>query len=387
MLPINYDHSDLVKQLCDVGRQFSRCKTVEERFLVYETYLGLVDSYFTATGKEYCNKKLYRSFVKEGENFFFEVCASNFNNFVINKDFHANLMLSCYAQLDSFFQDFCESSYCGRLEKKKLSPINEEIDEDCALLMKFFREEAPELCSLYQMVVDSGNLYAMGEDDWLREGLSIFNLVQKKANVFVSPSNPSFKELSLVPHELGHVEEFRYFLDYSPVMDTLRYFASGCLSEVVSTYYEQLFLEFYINHGNRRDDALLSMVNHFEKGLNDIWDSYVLALLPKKSLEEIKDTNVELSSTETELMELGLLSPSWLSEEDRIISVGISPIYAYGFLLANYFLEHPDSYTLFQEKKNQSFSPEFLESLGITTESLSKTLVKRGERLFGRYMD
>ena len=170
MLPINYDHSDLVKQLCDVGRQFSRCKTVEERFLVYETYLGLVDSYFTATGKEYCNKKLYRSFVKEGENFFFEMCASNFNNFVINKDFHANLMLSCYAQLDSFFQDFCESSYCGRLEKKKLSPINEEIDEDCALLMKFFREEAPELCSLYQMVVDSGNLYAMGEDDWLREG-------------------------------------------------------------------------------------------------------------------------------------------------------------------------------------------------------------------------
>lgn len=106
MLPINYDHSDLVKQLCDVGRQFSRCKTVEERFLVYETYLGLVDSYFTATGKEYCNKKLYRSFVKEGENFFFEVCASNFNNFVINKDFHANLMLSCYAQLDSFFKIF-----------------------------------------------------------------------------------------------------------------------------------------------------------------------------------------------------------------------------------------------------------------------------------------
>ena len=106
MLPINYDHSDLVKQLCDVGRQFSRCKTVEERFLVYETYLGLVDSYFTATGKEYCNKKLYRSFVKEGENFFFEVCASNFNNFVINKDFHANLMLSCYAQLDSFFSRF-----------------------------------------------------------------------------------------------------------------------------------------------------------------------------------------------------------------------------------------------------------------------------------------
>lgn len=387
MLPINYDYSDLAKQLCDVGKQFSKCKTVEERFLVYETYLGLVDSYFTVTGKEYCNKKLYRSFMKEGKDFFLEIYASNFNNFLVNKDFHANLMLSCYESLDSFFQDFCESSYCGRLEKKKIPPINEETNEDCSLLMKFFHEKAPELYPLYQMVIDSGNLYAVSEDDWLREGLSIFNLVQKKTNVFVSPSNPSFKELSIAPHELGHVEEFYHFLNYYPIMDTLQYFASGCLSEVVSTYYEQLFLEFYINHGNRRDDAILAMADCFERGLNDVWNSYVLALLPQKSLEEIKDANVELSSTETELMELGLLSPSCLSEEDRIISVGISPIYAYGFLLANYFLEHPDSYTLFQEKKNQSFSPEFLESLGITTESLSKTLVKRGERLFDKYLD
>lgn len=70
MLPINYDHSDLVKQLCDVGRQFSRCKTVEERFLVYETYLGLVDSYFTATGKEYCNKNCIDLLSKKGRTSF-----------------------------------------------------------------------------------------------------------------------------------------------------------------------------------------------------------------------------------------------------------------------------------------------------------------------------
>ena len=339
MLPINYDYSDLVEQLCYAGRQFSKCRTKEERFLVYETYLGLIDSYFSVTEKEFCNKKLYRSFTKEGENFFLEVCASNFNTFIENKEFHTNLMLSCYEQLDSFFQEFCESSYCGCLEKKKIFPINEETDEDSYLLMNFFNEKVPKLCSLYHGIISSGNLYSLGEDDWLREGLSIFNLVQKKANVFVSSFNPSFKELSIVPHELGHVEEFNYFLEHYSIMDTLRYFSSGFLSEVVSTYYEQLFLEFYMNHGN------------------------------------------------IELIDLGILSPSFLSEEDRIIGVDISPVYAYGFLLANYFLEYPKSYALFNEKKNQSFSPEFLESVGITTESLSKTLIKRSEHLFGKYLD
>ena len=240
---------------------------------------------------------------------------------------------------------------------------------------------------MYHGIISSGNLYSLGEDDWLREGLSIFNLVQKKANVFVSSFNPSFKELSIVPHELGHVEEFNYFLEHYSIMDTLRYFSSGFLSEVVSTYYEQLFLEFYMNHGNRRDDAVLAMINHFQKGINDIWDSYILASLPKKKLEEIRNTNVELNSTEIELIDLGILSPSFLSEEDRIIGVDISPVYAYGFLLANYFLEYPKSYALFNEKKNQSFSPEFLESVGITTESLSKTLIKRSEHLFGKYLD
>lgn len=387
MLPINYDYSDLVEQLCYAGRQFSKCRTKEERFLVYETYLGLIDSYFSVTEKEFCNKKLYRSFTKEGENFFLEVCASNFNTFIENKEFHTNLMLSCYEQLDSFFQEFCESSYCGCLEKKKIFPINEETNEDSYLLMKFFNEKVPELSSLYHEIISLGNLYSLGEDDWLREGLSIFNLVQKKANVFVSSFNPSFKELSIVPHELGHVEEFNYFLEHYSIMDTLRYFSSGFLSEVVSTYYEQLFLEFYMNHGNRRDDAVLAMINHFQKGINDIWDSYILASLPKKKLEEIRNTNVELNSTEIELIDLGILSPSFLSEEDRIIGVDISPVYAYGFLLANYFLEYPKSYALFNEKKNQSFSPEFLESVGITTESLSKTLIKRSEHLFGKYLD
>lgn len=383
MLPINYDYSDLVKQLYNAGREFSKCKTLEERFVVYETYLSLADSFFNVTGKEFCNKKLYRSFLKEGEDFFLGICASNFNNFLINKQFHADIMLACYQQLNSFFEEFDDNN----LKIKKLTPIKESRDEDNQLLRRYFNEKSPELGSLYDTIVSNGNLYLISDDDWLREGLSIFNLVQRRANLFVRSYNPSFKELSIVPHELGHVLEFYHFLDSYSVMDILSYFTTGCLSEVVSTYYEQQFLDFYMNNGDRCDDAILAMQNHFARGLNDIWDSYVLASLSNKTLEEIQDNNVELSSVEMELMNSEVLSPSLLSDENRIIGITISPVYAYGFLLANYFLENPDSYSLFLKQNNQEFSPEFLNSIGITNDSLAKTLVKRSNTLLKKYMD
>lgn len=384
MLPINYNYSDLEKQLRNLGVEFLKCKTVEERLLFYSTYESLVDVYCCQTGCDFSNKKIYRSYLKDSAlvdtlgNYHFE-------SVIKYQDFHRELMRLCYDGLNSFFQEVCDCSFCGSLLKKDIPTINEGENEDRELVEKFLLEKTPHLFSFYQELVRSGGIYPY-DGDLFRDGLTQINLPLKKANVFIPSENPSLGLLSALPHELGHYEEFQQLLNSCSMLDSLEYFSSSLLAEVNSTYYEQMFIEFYMNRGNHRENSFLSMIDFFDSGLNKILDSYILSSLPIEEFQKLQDTDMELLPTEENFCSLENLEYSDFFEKSRIGGVD-SFIYAYGFLLSTYFLENPDRYHLFQENKREVLSPEWLESMDITPEKMSKTLVKRGEHLFGKYMD
>ena len=143
-----------------------------------------------------------------------------------------------------------------------------------------------------------------------------------------------------------------------------------------------------MEYGDRQDDALLAMASLYDNRLSYMWDSFVLSSLPRDALEKIYGIPVELSRMEDELFRLGILSEGAMSydDSDRLIDVDISTMYGYGFLISNYLLEHPDIFPKFMQLRNQEFSPEVLGDMGMTPDTLTKSLVRRSERIFGKYL-
>ena len=64
----------------------------------------------------------------------------------------------------------------------------------------------------------------------------------------------------------------------------------------------------------------------------------------------------------------------------------MQPVYTYGFLFANYLLEHPEDFPKFRTLEQQDFTVSTLESMGITNDKLVKSLVKRTNTIFNKYI-
>lgn len=389
MLDINTDGSDLIRQMEEVRTLFSRDDTTfDERTAGYTTYFGLVESYELLTGHDFSDENFSSSFEEEGSDYLFQRDKKQHQNFLNQKSFHTRLMFQTYQQADMFLQSFYDSLYAERLQEKAILPIDMYY-EDRRLLYDYFEACAPHLRELYEEVSQRGNLYS---SDFCggsyRAGLTAFNVLRESSNVFLPPRCDSFQQLTAAPHEFGHVYDFSDAVSKFSNQDVLSLVSSSCFSEVLSIYYEQQFIDFYLEYGDRQDDALLTMASLYDNRLSYMWDSFVLSSLPRDALEKIYGIPVELSRMEDGLFRLGILSEEAMSydDSDRLIDVDISTMYGYGFLISNYLLEHPDIFPKFMQLRNQEFSPEVLGDMGMTPDTLTKSLVKRSEKIYGKYL-
>ena len=389
MLDINPDHSDLIRQMEEVRTLFSKNDTTyDERLAGYTTYFGLVESYELLTGHDFMDENFSSFFEKEGSDYFLQKDKGRFYNFLQHKGFHTRTMFQAYQQADMFLQSFYDSPYAERLLKEKVRPIDTD-DEDKKMLYTYFEACAPHLRELYEKVSQCGNLYS---SDFCgrgyQVGLTAFNFLRENSNVFLPSQNDFFQQLTAVPHEFGHVYDFSDSISKFSNEDVLSLVSSSCFSEVLSIYYEQQFIDFYLEHGNRHNDALLTIASLYDNRLSCMWDSFVLASLPEEFLEKIYGVPVELFKVENKLSFLGILSEEAMSYDnfDRLIDVDLSSMYAYGFLISSYLLEHPADFPKFMQIRNREFSPITLEEMGMTSDTLTKSLVKRSERIFGKYL-
>lgn len=387
MLDINTDNSDLIRQMEEVKTLFSRnYTTYDERLAGYGTYFGLVESYELLTGHDFMDENFFSFFEKEGSDYFLQNGKVQLHNFLQYKGFHTRTMFQAYQQADMFLQSFYDSPYVERLLEEH--PMDTDY-EDKKMLYAYFEACAPHLQELYEEVSQRGNLYSIDASGRsLQDGLTAFNFLRKNSNVFLPPQNDTFQQLTATPHEFGHVYDFFDATSKCSIEDVLPLFSSSCFSEVLSIYYEQQFIDFYLEHGNHQDEALLAMAALYDNRLSCMWDSFVLSSLPRESLEKIYGVPAELFKVENELAFLGVLSEEAMSYDgsDRLIDVDLSTMYAYGFLISSYLLEHPDDFPKFMQMRSQEFSPDFLEEMGMTPDSMTKSLVKRSERVFGKYL-
>lgn len=137
-----------------------------------------------------------------------------------------------------------------------------------------------------------------------------------------------------------------------------------------------------MENGPYQDKAYLALIQYYDKYLKLLQESFYLSSLPYESLEEkIRDT-LPLFMIEKELVYDGMLDQSEMTMDDRLVDFDVSIMYSYGFLLSTYLLEHPESFEDFMKIKNQPFSIEHLQDIGVTTDSLVKSLHKRSNRVF-----
>lgn len=389
MLDVNIDNSDLIRQMEEVKTLFSKKDTTyDERIAGYVTYFGLVESYELLTGHDFLDESFFSFFEKEGSDYFLQRGKAQLHNFLQHKGFHTRTMFQAYQQADMFVQSFYDSLYAERTfeEKRYLRDIDY---EDKKMLYAYFEACAPHLRELYEEVSHRGNIYSTDfSGRGYQNGLTVFNFLRESSNVFLPFPCVSFQQLTAVPHEFGHVYDFSDAISQFSIEDIFSLFSSSCFAEVLSIYYEQQFIDFYLDYGNCQDDALLAMAALYDNRLSCMWDSFVLSSLPRESLEKNYGVPVELFKVENELSFLGILSEEAMSYDDanRLIDVDLSIMYAYGFLISSYLLEHPNDFSKFMQMRNKDFSPELLNDMGMTSDTLVKSLVKRSERVFGKYL-
>ena len=158
------------------------------------------------------------------------------------------------------------------------------------------------------------------------------------------------------------------------------------LGETMSIYHSQQFLEFLLEDKKYKDDAIFLLKNFFHDNIKLLWESYVLTLPSKKSMLKNITHIQSLNVLETELVFQKKLTKNSISFYDRFVNLNMQPVYTYGFLFANYLLEHPEDFPKFRTLEQQDFTVSTLESMAITSDKLVKSLVKRTNTIFNKYI-
>ena len=196
----------------------------------------------------------------------------------------------------------------------------------------------------------------------------------------------TINSLYTLVHELGHAFDFEMNFKDSSFEESFRHLFFNVLGETMSIYHSQQFLEFLLEDKKYKDDAIFLLKNFFDDNIKLLWESYVLTLPSKKSMLKNITHIQSLNVLETELVFQKKLTKNSISFYDRFVNLNMQPVYTYGFLFANYLLEHPEDFPKFRTLEQQDFTVSTLESMAITSDKLVKSLVKRTNTIFNKYI-
>ena len=375
MLDINHDYSDLISQFNEAC-QLLKKKDVsfEDRVCASNTFFSLLSSYEKIMHYEFGAKEIEGMISPDIIDYFDQNDLERYYQFLKDKRWHTDVFYHAYDELRSEMDGF---------DFSLLADMDDSFDchKDKTLLSQYFSSYS-DLDGVYHNLLLSGRIYPLNDFSHEVGGLTCFNLLRKCCNVFVNEVNTSFTDLSGVPHELGHGVDFQDGICNCSSLGQSRFLSFDFFREVLSNYYEQQFLFYFLENGPYQDKAYLALIQYYDKYLKLLQESFYLSSLPHESLEEkIRDT-LPLFMIEKELVYDGMLDQSEMTMDDRLVDFDVSVMYSYGFLLSTYLLEHPESFANFMKIKNQPFSIEHLQDIGVTTDSLVKSLRRRSRRVF-----
>lgn len=391
MFLLNTKYDNLFKQLKYIEERFSDCNNSRDCTIYYNSYKGVKDVLEKLTQKPFyipntIHDKCLKYQVSEYSDWLIE---SRDNNFIKNKDYHLSICLSAYFKCSSILGKVLQNPEADILINQKNYSFDNLHNEDREAVLGFLSTENKLLLKYYLEMESNGLFYPMPKGDFfdVRGGITVFNSVGNCCNLLLKSTYSNLFSLEAIPHEFGHVFDFFDYRERFSLQGQGLMTMQGIYGEVLSSYYEQKFLEYYLEQDNHQREALLSLIWYFDQRLQYLWDVLVVSMLEDDDIRYVMNHSAYLSDCHRVLVENGTLSymPD-ISDESRVLFLDDAMEYGYGFLLTNYLLEHPSSFNDFLDMRNGNFDVKKLESIGVTPKEVSKSLVKRSEKIFGRYL-
>lgn len=389
MLLFNTNYDSLYKQLRNIEDAFWHGINPRKKCIYYRTYQAIAEILKELDRDSSFRFLKSKNLEKDSMAYYLKNIKKNDINFLENRSYHVDMMLESYFSVSKIVSLFCNSKYSNELDNSYIPTIDIRKDEDQELLLEFFQNEAPHLLSYYEELLEDGDFFNLPNNEFFdkRGGVTVFNSIDNKANVFIESVYDTMDTLAVLPHELGHVSDFLDYRKRFSEKDQQLMIYRGIYGEVISTLYEQKFLEYYLENGKHKEDSLLGLLAYFDQRIQYLWDVAVCGMLDENDVYYVMRHTIPLQSCHEVLLENGCLKyePN-LDDENRLLCFDDALEYGYGFLLANYFLENPLKYEAFLNVRNGYFDSKKLEDIGINSKEISKSLVKRSEKIFGKYL-
>ena len=391
MLDLNVDLGELKRQMEYIEEHLMDCSSPQDSFICHQTYQALADMYYAHTGIDiYSNKmRSNQTVVHLANEMLDDILSKGDQNFIRYRKTHTKMLFENYVMTTTLFDEFLKSDYYRKISNQQISPVSGSSFEDLDLLLSYFKECAPELLEYYNTLNEQKLFFPLPKGDFfdIRGGITIFNSVENICSIFLNLNSISLDSFSSICHELGHaVDFFDYRTRFSAEKQGIDHYKS-LYTEVISSYYEQQFLEYVLEHSSRKDEALVQMANYFYQRLQYVWEAGVISILPQEYISLAINGQISPMDAELILEEADIVSFSLNSDEDNeLFSFDDDVEYGYGFILANWILDDKEKWGQFLNIRNGYFSPQKLESIGIFPETTAKQLTKKTEQYFGPYL-
>lgn len=390
MITLNTNYDELYRQIKNIEDRFLDCNSLNSAAVYYATYQSLVDFYFRATLQNPCNKKVnHNKFVKySGIQRLNTLSKKRINHFIESRKKHLSYISSVFFEFSDILNEFIDSDYYEYLYSKGMPNIS--VDEGFNILYSFFDECCPKVGELFDKFLEEDKFFMLPEVSLYsnRDGCTIYNSVDNVCDVFLKPNVRSLELLSLVIHELSHVEDMQSYASQSSSINTSLYQMRSPFCEVPAFYNQFRFYEYLLKNDIYKDAAIADWVNNLVMSIESMDNLLLFSMYPSKKLQKRSVCIPKCDVLNAILEERAEDIPIEFDSTDIIdenISLDDSVQYSYGPLFAMTMMDDEQLYNKFLMIRDGYFDSDKLSYIGLSSDEVQQKVIKKSQDFFGKY--
>ena len=389
MITLNTNYDELYQQIKNIEEHFLDCNSLNSAAVYFATYQSLVELYFNATLQNPCDKKVNRNkFVRySGMQRINELSKKRINHFIKNQESHLSYISSVFFEFSDILNEFIDSDYYKYLYFKDKSNIS--IDEGFDILYSFFEECCPRVGMLFDCFLKENRFFMLPEISlyFNRDGCTIYNSVGNVYDVFLKPNMKSLELLSLIVHELSHVEDIQAYASQSSPVNSSLYQMNSPFCEVPAFYNQFRFYEYLLKHGIYKDDVIAEWVDNLAMSIESMDNLLLFSMYPSKKLQKqsvgIPKNNILTAILEERKEDIPIEFDDAVIIDENI-SLDDSIQYSYGPMLAMAMMGDDQLYHKFLMIRDRYFDSDKLSCIGLSQDLMQQKVIKKTQDFLGK---
>ena len=390
-MQLNTNYDDLYRQIKNMEEHFIDCTSANSSAVYYGAYQNLVEFYFSATYQNPCNPKINRNkFVRfSGLQQLNSISHKRIEHFIQNQKNHSSFISSSIFDFVDVVNDFIDSDYFNSVFWKSSPIISDFEGQD--ILSSFFKERCPNMQGLFDSFLEQKKFYMLPHGELFsdRDGCTLYNPVENESNVFFSSSVHSLRLLSLIVHELSHVEDFLDYFQHASSINVCLYQMRSPFCEVPAFYNQFHLYEYLLKNDIYKDAVMVELMSEFN-GLIDFMDDLLLFSVFSSNELRKRSNFISREKILADVLEQGEENDFFEFDESGLVNENISlddsiP-YSYGPLLAIALMDDEALYRKFSMIRGDYFDKDKLSSIGLSQEDVSQKVMKKCDDFFGKYL-